>query len=58
MFNQVLASAQEILRKTFGMELVELQSRPEPDKEANEKGAKQPEGTGLKKRGVRTDWTN
>ena len=51
-FNTVFNHAQKILRKTFGMELVELRSRPEPD---NPTAGTQADdavlATGIKKRG-------
>ncbi|KAH9946740.1 MAGE-domain-containing protein [Amylocystis lapponica] len=49
-FNAVFARAQEILHKTFGMELVELLSRAERDKDANDKDAELLKNTGVKKR--------
>ncbi|KAI0942216.1 hypothetical protein AcW1_002900 [Taiwanofungus camphoratus] len=48
--NIVLSRAQEILRKTFGMELVELQSRAERDMDDNDKDAELLLNTGMKKR--------
>ncbi|OBZ73370.1 Melanoma-associated antigen G1 [Grifola frondosa] len=48
-FNVVFAHAQETLRKTFGMELVELQTR-NADKDINEKDAEMLKNTGLKKK--------
>lgn len=59
MFKDVLQKAQHILRKTFGMELVELPSRAELVAESNE-GGKNGEleevrnATGLKKKGTST----
>lgn len=52
-FNTVFAMAQNTLRKTFGMELVELMSRAEREKEQNDNDETR-EGanaTGLKKKG-------
>ncbi|KDQ58128.1 hypothetical protein JAAARDRAFT_257770 [Jaapia argillacea MUCL 33604] len=48
-FNVVLAEAQKILKKTFGMDLVELRSRAGLDGEATA-GAAAESGTGLKKK--------
>ncbi|GBE88892.1 Melanoma-associated antigen G1 [Sparassis crispa] len=53
-FNTVMERAQDILHKVFGMELVELQARPEPDKDANDKDAELLKGTGVKKRAAPT----
>jgi hypothetical protein len=53
-FKDVLERAQGILRATFGMELVELQSRAELDKEDTSKGnveGDQRKATGVKKKG-------
>ncbi|KZT00092.1 MAGE-domain-containing protein [Laetiporus sulphureus 93-53] len=52
-FNLVLARAQDILRKTFGMELHELQTRGaklEKDKDANSKESELLKNTGVRKR--------
>ena len=53
-FKDVLERAQEILRSTFGMELVELRSRAELDKEDVSKDnadGDQRKATGVKKKG-------
>jgi len=54
-FKNVLERAQGILRTTFGMELVELQSRAELDKEDTSKdnadGGDRRKATGVKKKG-------
>ena len=53
-FKDVLERAQGILRTTFGMELVELQSRAELDKEDTSKGdadGDRRKATGVKKKG-------
>lgn len=53
-FKDVLERAQRILRTTFGMELVELQSRAELDKDDPSKGNADGDGrkaTGVKKKG-------
>ncbi|EPQ53113.1 MAGE-domain-containing protein [Gloeophyllum trabeum ATCC 11539] len=54
-FNVVMEQAQKILRKTFGMELVELRSRAGLDQEENAE-ADGEERTGLKKKGASL-WT-
>ena len=54
-FAEVYARAQDILRKTFGMELVELQNRveeKEADKEGQQKDKKDKNAPGLKKKGA------
>ncbi|CCM00210.1 uncharacterized protein FIBRA_02238 [Fibroporia radiculosa] len=51
-FNTVLARAQEILRKTFGLELVELQSRAALDQDADDKDADLLKNTGVKRKGA------
>jgi hypothetical protein len=58
-FNEVLANAQDILKKTFGMELVELKSRAaeeedgEKRKNANDEELEEARNaTGIKKRGA------
>lgn len=55
MFNVVLGRAQEILRQTFGMDLVELQSREGLERETGDKDkdAELLKATGVKKRGAR-----
>ncbi|OCH91978.1 MAGE-domain-containing protein [Obba rivulosa] len=50
-FNTVFANAQNILRNTFGMELVELQANP---KGGDEETAKLMKNTGVKKRAAPT----
>ncbi|KAI9065678.1 MAGE-domain-containing protein [Trametes sanguinea] len=52
-FNVVYAAANEILKRTFGMELVELQSSS-PDNDINEKDAEMLKTTGLKKKAAST----
>lgn len=56
-FNAVLQRAQEILKKTFGMELVELRSRvalqSEQDVNGQEEVAEARKATGIKKKGMR-----
>ena len=49
-FNAVFQSANTILQKTFGMELVELSPMPS-DKDINEKDAELLKNTGVKKKG-------
>lgn len=49
-FNAVLASANQILHKTFAMELVEMQAMPS-DKDMSEKDADLLKNTGVKKKG-------
>jgi hypothetical protein len=57
-FNTVLEHAQKILRKTFGMELVELRSRAEIQVDGNANGNKDDDleearnATGVKKKGI------
>lgn len=56
-FNHVYDLAQDILQKTFGMELVELQSRAVLDKDANNGNEDElneaRKATGVKKKGKR-----
>lgn len=56
-FNHVYDLAQDILQKTFGMELVELQSRAGLDKDANNANEDElneaRKATGVKKKGKR-----
>ena len=55
LFKHVLDEAQQILRKTFGMELVELRSRAELDRAVNgnadDDADEARNGTGIKRRG-------
>ena len=54
----IFEMAQKILRKTFGMELVELRSRAEIHTDGNENGNKDDDleearkATGVKKKGI------
>ncbi|KAL7278017.1 hypothetical protein ACG7TL_007977 [Trametes sanguinea] len=52
-FNAVYAAANDILKRTFGMELVELHSSS-PDNEINEKDAEMLKTAGLKKKAAST----
>ena len=49
-FSAVLAAANQILQRTFGMELVEMQAMP-TDKDMSEKDADLLKTTGVKKKG-------
>ena len=49
-FNAVLGSANQILQKTFAMELVEMQAMPS-DQDMSEKDADLLKNTGVKKKG-------
>lgn len=50
-FGEVLARAQQILRKTFGMELVELQTRAAEEKDTKKEKKKEKDTAGVKKKG-------
>lgn len=53
MFNHVLASANDSLRKIFGLELTELMTRAERDKVgAADEDAEEDTGPGRKKKGA------
>ena len=49
-FNAVLLAANQILKTTFGMELIEMQAMPS-DKDMSEKDADLLKNTGVKKKG-------